>query len=175
MVSCAVCWGAQVGRPGLLGHERRLRPLASASGNATGMSSIWQRRCGETELLAILTLVADAEEYVDRAADRIVEVLLDEQHAVVNPELQAPISEAGHRGSGLNIDPHHVTTALRRLSLSGVVATQRSTTRGGPPPLEHSGVQTDLGLMRYGVANVGVPGNGRSTPSAKTGSATCWP
>jgi len=34
--------------------------------------------------------VADAEEYVDRAAGRIVEVL-DEQHAVVNPELQARI------------------------------------------------------------------------------------
>jgi len=73
--------------------------------------------------------VADAEEYVDRAAGRIVDVL-DEQHAVVNPELQARISEAGHRGSGLNVDPHHVTTALRRLSLSGIVVTQRSTTRG---------------------------------------------
>lgn len=64
------------------------------------------------------------------SGNRIVE-LLDEHHAVVNAELQARIAEAGYRNSGLNIDPHHVTTALRRLYADETIVNESAETRGG--------------------------------------------
>lgn len=74
--------------------------------------------------------MADEAIYTARAKDRIREVL-DEQHAVVLLELEARISEAGFSDSGINIDPHHITTALRELVASGDVIRTSETTRGG--------------------------------------------
>jgi hypothetical protein len=56
--------------------------------------------------------VAEIDEYVTRARAAILEIL-GHEHAVVHPELEARISEAGFPGDPQNIDPHHVTTALR--------------------------------------------------------------
>lgn len=74
--------------------------------------------------------VPEASDYVARAASRIVEVLND-QHAVVAPELQARIAEAGYRRSGMNVDPHHITTALNHLFAEGTLASEVARTRGG--------------------------------------------
>lgn len=72
----------------------------------------------------------EAYEYVARATQRILDVL-DEHYAVVHPELEARIAEGYHRDSDLNIDPHHVTTALRDLYKAGAIVTDRGVTRGG--------------------------------------------
>lgn len=74
--------------------------------------------------------MATVSEYVQRAEARIVEVL-EEHHAVVVPELQSRVSEAGHRDSAFNIDPHHVTSALRNLYDTDRIISQSSRTRGG--------------------------------------------
>jgi hypothetical protein len=68
--------------------------------------------------------------YVGRARAAILSVLADE-HAVVHPELEARISEAGYRGDFRNIDPHHVTTALRKLTDDGQIEWVEERTRGG--------------------------------------------
>jgi hypothetical protein len=65
--------------------------------------------------------------YVGRARAAI----LADEHAVVHPELEARISEAGYRGDFNNIDPHHVTTALRELSHDGSIEWIEERTRGG--------------------------------------------
>lgn len=57
----------------------------------------------------------DEADYVAHAKDRIRETLGTE-HAVVHAELEARISEAGYADSGLNINPHHITTALQELT-----------------------------------------------------------
>jgi hypothetical protein len=74
--------------------------------------------------------VAVTDVYVGRARAAILTILADE-HAVVHPELEARISEAGYRGDFNNIDPHHVTTALRELSHGGSIEWIEERTRGG--------------------------------------------
>jgi hypothetical protein len=74
--------------------------------------------------------VADTAAYVSRARTAILDVLAN-QHAVVHPELEARISEAGHAGDPENIDPHHVTTALRELRDAGQIEWVQAPTRGG--------------------------------------------
>lgn len=74
--------------------------------------------------------MAKEEDYVRRAVQAIRDVL-DEQHAVTGAELDARISERYHEGSRENIDPHHVTTALNRLTRSGVVVRDTAAARGG--------------------------------------------
>jgi hypothetical protein len=74
--------------------------------------------------------VATTETYVRRARDAILDVL-DEEYAVVHPELEARISEAGHHNDPENIDPHHVTTALRELGDARKIEWVHDTTRGG--------------------------------------------
>lgn len=74
--------------------------------------------------------VSKSSGYVQRAEARIVEIL-NEQHAVVHPELEARIAEAGYRDSGLNIDTHHVTTALNNLYDDDYILSESSRTRGG--------------------------------------------
>jgi hypothetical protein len=70
-------------------------------------------------------------EYTERAKARIHEIL-GEQHAVVALELEARISEAGYADSGMNIDPHHITNALKALVRQGsVIRADPLTTRGG--------------------------------------------
>lgn len=74
--------------------------------------------------------MADTAEWVGRAKERVIEILGD-QHAVVHAELESRIAEAGWSGSGLNIDPHHITTAVRELRDAGEVDWSFATTRGG--------------------------------------------
>ncbi|GAA2336442.1 hypothetical protein GCM10009854_10480 [Saccharopolyspora halophila] len=59
------------------------------------------------------------------------------EHAVVRLELEARISEAGFKDSGLNIDPHHITTAYNELRhnahpYSGRAGPRCSRRRKGP-------------------------------------------
>ena len=74
--------------------------------------------------------MAEAQDYVERAATRIL-ALLDEYGAVVHPELFARIAEGYFEGSGENIDPHHVTEALRDLRRGGHLTWVTGATRGG--------------------------------------------
>lgn len=74
--------------------------------------------------------VATKEEYVGRAAATIMR-LLDEQHALVKPEVVARVSEGSFDGAPDNIDPHHVTTALTELARSGRIIRDYSASRGG--------------------------------------------
>lgn len=57
--------------------------------------------------------------------------LLAEHHAVVHPELESRIAEGNYRSSGENIDPHHITTAIRELGKLNKITWTRATTRGG--------------------------------------------
>ncbi len=74
--------------------------------------------------------MAEAQEYVERAATRI-RAVLDEHGAVVHPELLARIAEGYYESSGENIDPHHVTEALRDLRRGGHLTWVTGPTRGG--------------------------------------------
>jgi hypothetical protein len=66
-------------------------------------------------------------QYVERAKVRILE-----QHlAVVVLELEARISEAGFADASININPHHITTALRELTADDAIIRVLGTTRGG--------------------------------------------
>ncbi|MPZ66660.1 MAG: hypothetical protein GEU83_14505 [Pseudonocardiaceae bacterium] len=69
-------------------------------------------------------------DYVERAITRVREVMVTEL-AVVHSELEARIAEAGYTDSGVNIDPHHITTALRELVRSGELVYRRAPSRGG--------------------------------------------
>lgn len=77
-------------------------------------------------------IVVSVASWVAKAKERVTEVL-DDQHAVVLPELESRIAEAGWHGSGLNIDPHHITTAVRVLTNEGTVHLAEGATRGGRP------------------------------------------
>ena len=107
--------------------------------------------------------MATAEEYVEQAAARIVD-LLTEHHALVHPEVISRISEGYYSGAGENIDPHHVTTALRDLHAAEVIRSVQAPTRGGhvittlhlttPPKLsrtaaERAAARKRLLLARY--------------------------
>lgn len=74
--------------------------------------------------------MAGTDEYVSRARAAILDVL-DAEDAVVHPELEARISEAGHRGDPGNIDPHHITTALRELGDADQIEWVKVVTRRG--------------------------------------------
>jgi hypothetical protein len=74
--------------------------------------------------------VPGEEEYVARAKKSIMEVL-DAEHAVINAELEARISERNFEGANGNIDPHHVTQALREMGKAGDVIWEAATARGG--------------------------------------------
>ena len=74
--------------------------------------------------------MATAGEYDVRATVRIRE-LLDEQHAVVRRELESRLAEGYWPTSGQNINPHHVTNALRYLTNADEVEWISEQTRGG--------------------------------------------
>ncbi len=59
--------------------------------------------------------MATAAQYEARAVDRIREILSTE-HAVVRREIESRICEGYFQSSNQNIDPHHVTNALRFLT-----------------------------------------------------------
>lgn len=59
--------------------------------------------------------MATAAQYQARAVDRIHEILSTE-HALVRREVESRISEGYWQSSGENIDPHHVSNALRYLT-----------------------------------------------------------
>ncbi|KPN45047.1 hypothetical protein [Mycobacterium intracellulare] len=69
-------------------------------------------------------------EYDARAIERIRELLTD-QHAAVRREVESRIAEGYWPGSGQNINPHHVSNALRTLVQSGEVEWVSGPTRGG--------------------------------------------
>jgi hypothetical protein len=69
-------------------------------------------------------------DYVERAATRIREVMTAEL-AVVHGELEARIAEAGYADSGRNIDPHHITSALRALVGHEELVYRTERSRGG--------------------------------------------
>lgn len=73
---------------------------------------------------------AAEREYAAQAVARVREVL-DGELAVVQPELIARISERYFLGERGNVDPHHVTTALRVLASSGEIVYRTETTKGG--------------------------------------------
>lgn len=96
-------------------------------------SYIWRRGCGETELCSSTIHRVDEAEYVDRAKARIRDIL-NAEHAVVRLELEARISEAYFPEAGLNIDPHHITTAYNELLRQGeIIKTEPEATRGQHP------------------------------------------
>lgn len=72
----------------------------------------------------------DEGEYLERAKQRVREIL-DTEHAVVYPELEARIGEGYHRDSGLNIDPHHVLNAVKELTTAGEIIRRWDPTRSG--------------------------------------------
>jgi len=74
--------------------------------------------------------VTPVDNYVARASAAIMEVLA-EHHAVVHPELEARIAEASFVGGPDNVDPHHITNALRSLTSDGHIGWVQGTTRGG--------------------------------------------
>lgn len=74
--------------------------------------------------------MAQADEYVARATAMIKQIL-DEHHAVVHPEIEARVAEGEFASSTRNVDPHHITTALRTLSKSGELIYDRAPARGG--------------------------------------------
>ena len=74
--------------------------------------------------------VARAAEYQARAVDRIREIIA-EQHAAVRCELESRIAEGYWPSSGQNIDPHHITNAVRHLVRRGELEWIGGTTRGG--------------------------------------------
>ena len=74
--------------------------------------------------------VATAADYQARAVDRIREILAAE-HAAVRRELESRIAEGHWSGSGENIDPHHITNALRELVRLGELESVTGATRGG--------------------------------------------
>lgn len=74
--------------------------------------------------------MATAANYQARAVDRIRDIMSVE-HAVVPRELESRIAEGYWVGSKENIDPHHVTNALRVLVRGGEVERVTGATRGG--------------------------------------------
>lgn len=68
--------------------------------------------------------------YVARAREAI-RAVLDDQLAVISPELEARIAERSFVGERDNINPHHVTTALRELTRAGVITSEKAVTKGG--------------------------------------------
>lgn len=72
-----------------------------------------------------------ASEYTELAESRIHATLV-EHLAVVHPELESRLAERYWHGStSSNIDPHHITNALRDLRNAGVIEWVTGTTRGG--------------------------------------------
>ncbi len=74
--------------------------------------------------------MADADEYVDLGRAFIMSTLA-EHHAVVRPELESRIGERYYTGDTRNLDPHHVSPALRGLINEGLVTRTSATARGG--------------------------------------------
>lgn len=80
--------------------------------------------------------LATNDDYVAMACEAIVEHL-EEHHSCTHPELESRLAERYNARDTRNIDPHHFTTALKALTKSGVVASQRKVTRGaGSAPIE---------------------------------------
>jgi hypothetical protein len=74
--------------------------------------------------------VSQIDQYVARAAAATLG-LLDVHYALAHAELEARIAEASHVGSTDNIDPHHITSALRELNATGQIQWDNATARGG--------------------------------------------
>ncbi len=108
------------------------------------------------------------DEYVDRCCDRILELLL-EHHALVHPEIEARVSEGYYRSSNRNIDPHHVTTALRNLTKRDILRL-RTTTRGGRAIETVQLTHPARRLVRRGRRPLPAPeGSGTDTPTRLIG------
>lgn len=75
--------------------------------------------------------MATAEEWRQRGADAIQE-LLRREHAVTQQEMEAKLADRlpGPRGGPQRVQPHHLTTARRRLLAAGAMELTRERTRG---------------------------------------------
>lgn len=62
---------------------------------------------------------------------RAILQILDDEHAVVWPEVEARLSDTIPRGFSHRIDPHHLTTARRQLRAAGIIEEITAPTRGG--------------------------------------------
>lgn len=74
--------------------------------------------------------MSEQSEYVDRARTVIMDTL-NQELAVVRLELEARVSEHFYVGHASNIDPHHVTTALRELKSDNLIQRVTAPSRGG--------------------------------------------
>jgi hypothetical protein len=71
-----------------------------------------------------------AAEWVRLGREAILQ-LLEIEHAVVWPEVEAKIADKKWEPLGLRIQPHHLTSARQQLRDEGVITTTSDTTRGG--------------------------------------------
>ncbi|OCB49426.1 hypothetical protein A9X02_12420 [Mycobacterium malmoense] len=110
-------------------------------------------------------------EYDARAAERIREIIAT-QHAALRRELESRIAEGYWSGSGQNINPHHVSNALRDLVQSGEMEWVTGQTRGGAQiemlqPTNRAGRadRIDRAAARKRCSTAGI-WDGRREPSA---------
>ena len=74
--------------------------------------------------------MASPAEYVEWAKQAIV-ALVEDQLAVVWPEVEAKIADAKHPSVPVKIDPNHLQTAREELLLEGLIVESLAITRGG--------------------------------------------
>src|SRR4051812_45952333 len=70
------------------------------------------------------------EQWVERARAAIL-ALLDAEHAVVWPEVEAKLADRVYEPLGYKVDPHHLTTARGELQADGLMDAHAAPTRGG--------------------------------------------
>jgi hypothetical protein len=71
-----------------------------------------------------------AAEWVHVARESIL-ALLQEENAVVWPEVEAKLADRRWKGAGVRIDPHHLTTARQQLRAEGIILEPQKGTKGG--------------------------------------------
>jgi len=75
-------------------------------------------------------VVASPRQY-ELLGARAIGELVDREHAVVWPEVEAKISDQPWPGLGTKVDPHHLTTAKAEMVRAGLLTSTTAATRGG--------------------------------------------
>lgn len=75
-------------------------------------------------------MAVEIADYEDRAVEVVVS-MLEQEHAVVWPEVEAKAADVRWAGQQVGINPHHLTTARKRLIGQGRLLGESSRTRGG--------------------------------------------
>jgi hypothetical protein len=78
----------------------------------------------------LLEPVPDPADYIQWGKDGVL-ALVEDQLAVVWPEVEARIADARYVGIPSRIDPNHLQTAREQLLLEGLIVEHRTATRGG--------------------------------------------